>query len=376
MGILDEDPRKVRPIKVLERVDHLREVDRAISEELGGFTNRHDFYSEAAQRLLIDLRYGDPDSETASSADPEAERNGRGAEAEAKEVVDRARVRDRPERGSLPLRDIAETRITAPEERGMVAVNLLADAPAEPLFGMHNADAPSFWALRRLAEAAATAPVSAAEFYDEATEEAWKLGRLLAMFEKPGLKLTRILPRNENKPQSAEEGFRAFALGHIARKPQEHGRLAAWGPFYQWGVAALMASPSRPEIGVTEAGWELLEAIDGIDFGLPHDPEIAERFFEFLKRRVAHDLWGFQVVFEGAERGDGRVEMSSWVLERMRASFPDGEWKESVAASYAQGYVSRSRLWGLMEPKLIDSKYQLTDLGRRMLERYGTAVAA
>lgn len=185
-----------------------------------------------------------------------------------------------------------------------------------------------------------------------------------------------MLPRNPEKPQSADEGFRAFAMGQVARKPDEDGRLVAWGPFYQWGVVGIVGDPQSPEIGLTDAGWNLVEVFDGLDFSLPHDEEIARMFLQHQQQHAAPDLWGFRTALESAARGAGRVQMNEYFRTRLSADYSHGEWKASVAESVASGYVSRARAWGLLEPKLHEGTYHLTASGQQVLDEFAARKTA
>ncbi|HEU4461235.1 MAG TPA: hypothetical protein VFR75_01455, partial [Solirubrobacterales bacterium] len=229
---------------------------------------------------------------------------------------------------------------------------------------------PSAWALSRLAEATAEAPVRTAAFYQQVAEEAWALAdRVSAMEEPGGPRLAVMLPRNREKPQSADDGFRAFALGAIARRPNEAGKLVVSGPFFQWKAAALLGDVADPSIAMTEAGWELLRILDGIDFSLPHPEETATAFLGYLRVHAKEDFWGFRAALEAAAGGAGRVGTNEYFLKRLSADYPDVTWKESVADSVASGYVSRAREWGLIALKLKERKYVLTPAGERALDQ-------
>jgi hypothetical protein len=244
------------------------------------------------------------------------------------------------------------------------------------MFGMHNRDAPSAWALARLAAEAFDGPVPLGDFYEKATEDAWKLAARLVPLEVRGEpKLAVMLPRNANKPQSASDGFRAFALGQVARKPAD-GKLAAWGPFYQWAAVGIVGDPKNPEIGLTESGWELVKLFNGLDFALPHGDEIAQRFLAHLEQHAPADHWGFRTALEGAGQDAGRVELSKYFAKRLPDDFSDAEWKGSVADSVASGYVSRARAWGLIEMKLAGGKYSLTSVGGETLKKLSAGKVA
>ncbi len=370
MAFFPTDPKKYRPSKVIFNVDVLREVDRAVQEGIGGYTNRHELINDLVEQGLIDLRYPDGEEPVAPEAKTEAEtasskpsNNGHG---DSPAVAEPAKTMPKIE----PLSSLTETRMSAPEKRGAVIENKLAHAPEHPLFGMHNRDAPTAWALNRLAEVTPEDPVALGGFYEETTKEAWKLAAKLQALETKGRpKLAVMLPRNPEKPQSADEGFRAFALGVLARKADAGGQLAASGPFFEWHAVAAVGDPRSPEIGLTEIGWQLVEVFDGLDFSYPHDEDLAHRFLQHQRQHAAPDAWGFRTVLEGASGDAGRVELSEYFERRLGADF-DGDWKLSVAESVASGYVSRAREWGLIEPKMRDSSYALTASGQKALDEF------
>lgn len=365
---------KYRPSKIIFRVDVLREIDRAVDEGVGGYVNRHELVNDLVEQGLIDLRYPggqspEPSGETAWArlATPSAEPNGNGAPSEAAESSEALSGSNSPD-------ELFSLRIKAPRQRGVIVENELARISTEPMFGMHNRDAPTAWALARLASEAMDGPVSLADFYERTTDAAWRLGAQLARLEQKGAqKLAIMLPRNAEKPQSAAAGFRAFALGQVASKPED-GMLTAWGPFYQWGAVGIVGDIEQPKIGLTDSGWELVGLFDDLGFALPHDGAIAWGFLAHLREYAAPDLWGLLAALEGAAHGLGRVEMSEWFRLGLDEDFTETEWKNSVAESVASGYVSRCRAWGLLEPKLERGQYKLTPAGRKALDDYSDAV--
>ena len=55
------------------------------------------------------------------------------------------------------------------------------------------------------------------------------------------VKLTALFPTNIAKAQAAEAGFQAFAIGELARRPNDDGTIKAAGPLFLWGVCELSA---------------------------------------------------------------------------------------------------------------------------------------
>lgn len=382
MAFFPTDPTKYRPSKIIFKVEVLHEVDRAVQDGLGGYANRHELVNDIVEQGLIDLRYPEGEAPVEPGVQSETETPGgsAGASDRRSDTSNGRAPGELPTKAmpdAEPLNDLADTRIVASSTQGVAVENELARVPCEPMFGMHNRDAPSAWGLARLAAEASEEPIPLGDFYDRTTEEAWKLAAQLASFETKGSqKLAVMLPRNPEKPQSAAEGFRTFALGQVARK-LEDGRLTAWGPFYQWGAVGIVGDATCPLIGLTESGWQLVQIFDGLDFSLPHDDDIAWRFLAHLRQHAEPDLWGFRTVLEGAANNAGRVEMSEYFRVRLNNDFSETEWKQSVADSVASGYVSRARAWGLLEPKLHDRAYLLTTAGQKALDEFlATAKAA
>ena len=372
MSFFPQDPSKYRPSKILFKIDILREVDRAVQEGLGGYTNRHELVNDLVEQGLIELRFPEGETpmapEARSESETKAAANGSGNAAGVTAPTEKtAKTMPKAE----PLGDISETRIAAPAKAGIAVENELAAPERWPLFGMHNRDAPTAWALARLAAETVAGPIPLETFYEKVTEEAWTLAAQLEALETEGApKLAVMLPRNPEKPQSAADGFRAFALGAVARKPNDEGKLVASGPFFQWGAVALVGDAKNQKVGITESGWELVKTFDGLDFSIPHSDEIAERFLAHLEKHAPADFWGFQTALEGAGQDAGRVEMNEYFRKRLAADYSDIKWKGSVADSVASGYVSRARAWGLIEPKLRDRKYVLTPAGEKTLSKF------
>ena len=116
------------------------------------------------------------------------------------------------------------------------------------------------------------------DYLDRASEEAWKFAAGLEQRERPGgPRLAALFPTNHAKPQSATTGFRHFAIGQLQRGRDGGQRRR---PLFAWKVCALIEEGRTRLVAPTPRAYELLEALAGIDLGLPHRPEHALTFLE------------------------------------------------------------------------------------------------
>jgi hypothetical protein len=345
------EPRKHRPIRTIMRVDLVREMDQALDERLGGHEDRHELMNEAVQQYLVELR-------TAGG-------NTGDAVAEPTAAEETAAIEEKPPAWVAvpdvePITDLDQTAILLPDRQPVLVENEAAHVRRDPLLGLHNADVATIAALCHLAELTADAPVPVKVYYQEATDRARELAAALGPYERRHeAKLSALLPSNFAKAQAAARGYQAFALGHIAKEPSKDGKLDAWGPLYLWEVAGLINDGGEIKVGVTAAGWKLLEELDGLTFERPHSHEHARRFLSHLSKHAHPDLWGFRTLLDALARGIGRVELNTHFLGQW-------DWKETVARSVAQGYIARGREWGLVAPKLVERRYEMTTFGREI----------
>ena len=240
-------------------------------------------------------------------------------------------------------------------------MDLLSSLRDEPLLGLHNRDWPSLWALTQLASVATDGPVPLRDLLEDVTRRAWLLAEELSKSHlNSSEKLTALLPTNREKPQSAEDAFKVFAIASIASKPNPDGHYTVAGPLPAWRAIALTSDGGGGFlIGITETGWDLAELVVSVGPGTPHARDVAERFLNFLRVHAAGDWWGFATLFRTVRTQPTRPEY----VEAFRSA---RQWKESVAISAAQGYLARGREWGLVQPKMLDGRYALTPFGHSM----------
>jgi len=248
-------------------------------------------------------------------------------------------------------------------DRGAVVEDGHAVFKQEPLFGLHNRDYPSLWALTVAARMTADGPAPASRVYAEATREAWRYASSMTDLEKKvSGKPTALFPTNTAKPQSAEDGFRAFALGVINRKLNADGRFETAGPLFSWQVVQLVKSDNGPpSLGLTAAGWDLVEAMAGLTLAWPHEREYADRFFVHLREHAPWDWAGFEQLLAFVQERPTRMELAAQFGSWQPA------WSSAMQNTNAAGFVARAREWGLLEGKLIDGRYALTEYGESML---------
>ncbi len=367
-----------RVVRIVLPVELIRRLDEALLRRVGGFESRTEFVRESIENMLLELEYepAQPEPEsprtsglpgpygTESEPGPLGREDGRlsdgnGAPRHMMRIETEPAVQLDSTSGDPP--DLSATVLTV-SARGAVIRDGIAEVDDEPLFGLHNRDYPSIWAAHRLAAFTREGPVSLSHYLHEVVDEAWAYARFLQRIElRTKGKLTVMFPRNAQKPQSAEEGFKTFAIGATSARDAD-GRVSASGPLFGWKVCQLQRRDREMYIGLTEPGYELLEVLNGISLEMPHPPKIAERFFAHLKRFAPADWWGFETVLVAAREEPNRHNLQ----EAFRAVRPG--WSDAVVGTNTQGYVGRAREWGLLEPKLARGRYLLTDFGGTVLE--------
>ena len=330
----------------------IREMDSVITKGVGGYMTRSEFIVDAIQERVLELTVSiEVDAGAPAAVATQDLPNATGAPNEIEiapkpEIADGLPVINAPSRG----RAIEE----APE---------FAQPEGRALFGLHNRDFPSLWALSILAELTREAPVPPEVFFIEASARAWSLGeRLLEIERRSGHKLTALFPTNSEKPKASEAGFRAFAIGNY--QPASSTSFVTAGPLFEWQVAALVpGADSKPTVGVTAPGLDLLNILNGLSIEEPHKSPMSDEFFAHLSRYAPSDWRGFVEVVRAVGRGGATRNQ---VLDHFNQSWP--EWSENEVSTNAAGYIARAREWGLVEPKQVKSTYKLTSLGLEHVE--------
>jgi hypothetical protein len=342
-------------------------MDEAIVAERGGFRTRAELMREAVENLLNELDFPDAPAEplAARAGDTEAPAAGQASVATRSSFVDEmGTLLPAWERDELTLGDIAATALVPPTRAPRLVQAGAARVHDEPLLGLHNRDYVSIWAAHRLARYTSDGLIPFDDYLRRVTAAAWFFGAQLQALEArdSGRKLTVLLPTNTAKRPSAERGFQNFAVGGITHRG-DGAALTATGPLFAWRAIQVEARDGLMT-GLTDPGWELIRSLEGLSLDLPHAPELMERFLAYLAANAPADRGGFDHVLRVVADGPDRDALVS--------SFGDdhAEWTNSTASSVAQGYIARSREWGLVEPKLVDGRYWLTDVGRAAVKTF------
>lgn len=142
-------------------------------------------------------------------------------------------------------------------------------------------------------------------------------------------------------------------MGNVADGP-------GWreGPFHVFGMAAFV---DGQRLAPTERGLALLARLldVGLTDELPQRPEAFSPWWSFLGEVAPAERRAWAKVLLELRTEPTRVELIS--------RFP--EWPRSKAETNCMGFVSRSREWGLVEPRLSDGRYLVTTLGLALLEQ-------
>lgn len=342
-------------------IDLIRQMDEAIIAGTGGYMTRTELIVDAIRERLLELGHEEAppfDTSPLDSARPSSTESG-GTPIVHLTIADVGLPPDQPIPAPTDLMSLGGVESTT-----TIAPDQDISRPEEgPLFGLHNRDYPSLWALRALAVMCVNDPVPLDQFWRVILPQAWEHGDRLIAYEKAtGVKSTALFPTNRSKTKSAETGFRVFAVGSIDEEEDDGGSIATGGPLFEWRVAGLTRG-DRGEllIGPTPAGWDLLQQCSTITVIEPHPADTAQAFLTHLAIHAAADRHALGVVLGVLtnENADRRT-----LLEHVARTWPS--WSESQVSTNSAGYIARAREWGLVEPKQVDGSYRLTELGQRL----------
>lgn len=261
---------------------------------------------------------------------------------------------------------LSEPRTPSPERADAVPPDTLVPTlPAHRvggiLFGLHNRDYPTLWATHRLLTWAFErgAPLRWSEFVPRILEAAWTQGAQLAKMDAERAsaeqKAAVGFPTNSEKRQSAEARFSEHMLGSL------DGPRGPAGAIFAMRLAGSVAEGKDYLVAPTPEGNELIRILEASALmPQPPHPEPAWRAFgTYLRAALPDDHEALvRVLREIANRP---------TREKLIGEFAE-EWPGAIAPTNVSGYVSRGREWGLIEAKLIEGRYALTDRGRRALD--------
>lgn len=250
------------------------------------------------------------------------------------------------------------TALSAPAAGFVVSeVDDLNRPEGRALFGLHNRDYPSLWALAKLASVTVEQPIPIEEYFSDVLKEAWRFSELLLAIEKhTGTKCTALFPTNPAKHKPAEMRFRSFAVGDYRTDGDAY---ATNGPLFEWRVIGLTEGERHaPRVGLTASGWKLLAGVAGISVEEPHPHVAAKVFLSHLSSHAPADWKGFSEIIR-AIGADGATRQD--LLDHVANVWTS--WTDNEVSTNSAGYVARAREWGLVEPKQTKSQYHLTPLG-------------
>lgn len=326
----------------------IREMDAVILKGVGGYATRAEFIVDAIQERILELSV---ESIEDAGPPPAPQIDAPSAALVADPVTQQAS--SSTSTVSMPM-----TALSAPATGFVVSeVDDLNRPEGRALFGLHNRDYPSLWALTKLASLTVEQPTPIEDYFTDVLKEAWRFGDLLLAIEKhSGTKCTALFPTNPEKRKPAEMGFRSFAVGDYRTDGDAY---ATSGPLFEWRLIGLTAGERHaPRVGLTDAGWKLLAGVTGISVEEPHPPAAAKVFFSHVSGHAPEDWRGFTEIIraigpDGATRQD--------VLNHVATVWTS--WTDNEVSTNSAGYIARAREWGLVESKQTKSHYHLTPLG-------------
>lgn len=332
----------------------IREMDAAIISGAGGYATRAEFIVDAIRERILELTIEGVED----AGPPPASKDGITVESQR---LGAAGTHQRPAGSDTRVTMEVTELVHRAMGFSITPTDNLSRPEGRTLFGLHNRDYPSLWALSQLAEMASEEPIPIVDYHARVLKEAWAFGEhLLAIEEHTGRKCTALFPTNPDKRKSAEARFCMFAIGDV--RINGDNTVSTSGPLFEWQAVGLVGSVDQPRIGLTAAGWRLLAALDGLSVDEPHPPASVAAFLAHLTKHAPADLRGFVEIVSaiGPEGATRQV-----VLGHAATQWP--EWNENEVSTNAASYIARAREWGLVEPKQTKSHYHLTPLGTEHL---------
>lgn len=319
MTTLPDDDAPRRLIKAWLPIDLVRGMDTAILGSEGSFVDRTDFIAEALTNLLSELRHESP----APSSSDSYYQNGTNAttteDVSFGDWLDRNPV-------TMPASDGPETN-----------------------FGMHNRDWPTLWAIDWLGRLATDAgePVSWDALVAAIVPRAWREAqRLRARSDGFGIKAEAGFPTQMKRRESGERRFLAHSVG----------TLNCDGPAFVFRLIGLDQGRVAPSPAALDLLTQLRSA--GVETAPPFSPVAWQAFKSHLNKHARPEIEMWTRVLEVIAGRPNRTELG------LRCPW----WEGGSTETNANSYVARGREWGLVEPRLIEGRYQLTELGEETVE--------
>lgn len=337
----------LRLVKIWLPAQLVREMDESILATGGAYDGRDDFIREAVADRIADERMRPAGGPAPLVLLPR--RDVRGLE----KIPRPERAIEHP--SSALLGEVAGR---LPER----VSTLPAHRVGRTLYGLHNRDYPTLWAALSLLKMAGekSEQLRWREFLAAILDAAWKVGAHLAKLDtergSEELKTAIGFPTNPDKRQSSEARFVEHMLGVADREGGPRG------PLFALQLAGTKQADMDFLVAPTEEARLVLPRLISAGFAAsvaPPHPEAAWRVFrDHLRMSLAEDYFAWIRVLRPLAERPTRDELVR--------HFTD-EWPGAAAATNVAGYVSRGREWGLVESKLIEARYALTELGKREL---------
>lgn len=361
---------KTRILRIPLPVELIREMDELVDGNAGGMESRAELAREAIEAMVLELRHGLFESLSSGvvkgDSRPEASLDGPREQGAMPVIVSRSEaeaIKAPAFEGTTTLMSIEETALPEPP-----AVNYYCSPQKDfnrYMYGMHNRDYPSLWAASQICGMTKDGPILLSDALTLLLPEAWSMGERLKQLDEAnkqqglarGVKLSALFPTNKLKSKQSEGKFSDFAVGWQAKNGSE--QIEWQGPLPEWKVIGIEEGPEGNMVGMTVVGRQLLQDISGLTVAQPHPPELAQRFFEHLSQHDPSDWSGFITMMKAASLRLSREEVIQMFANRWPAQI---EHEKN-----AQGYVARSREWGLIEMAQIDRCYVLSDFGESVL---------
>ncbi|HWY18596.1 MAG TPA: hypothetical protein VNY27_07785 [Solirubrobacteraceae bacterium] len=232
-------------------------------------------------------------------------------------------------------------------------------------FGLHNRDLPTIWALDWLGRLVSEAgrPITWAQYLSELVPRAWATGSALQTADLANgapAKSAAGFPTNKKKHDAAEQRFLAHSVGSVAMRKDTSTATRNDGPLFVFRLVGLVVDGNAVMVAPTPEAVVLLRDLRRANASTvrPLPPEAWAAFSSHLERSSPEEIAMWRRVLNVLVDKPGRTAVAT------RCSW----WAGSIAETNAMSYIARGREWGLVEPKMVDGHYDLTELGTSEVE--------